>query len=264
MEQSSKSKSGRKRRVSKRTVSGGSTRANAARSTSQKIDVDTRARSLPISLHGELFDTSSFDADPSQALSAYQEELGWILDRRGVDSSRYVETPPKVFFQALQSVATATARNEALFLLATCLDETVAHRVLPSHVEITRQLSEDEFTLLREISSSHRGTPVGDAMLVIPRAQPILHYKYVVLEATAQPVFHKVNIPQYIDNLSRLRLISVHEEPAASEATYLEMSRYKFLKEVKADVPKRSKIAIHPLSVHLTELGRGLLAICSL
>ncbi len=105
---------------------------------------------------------------------------------------------------------------------------------------------------------------MGLGMLVTPREAPIPLYKNIILESAAALVQHRENIPQYIENIQRLGLVLVTQESCAPQGVYRDFTRYKFLRDILADTPRGSRIAITPLCIQMTDFGRGLTAICSL
>jgi hypothetical protein len=193
---------------------------------------------------------------------AVREGIEWSLMRRGV-TGQYLNTQvTPLFGMALHSLRFTTLKKEVLFMLAALLDNRVAHKVLPSHVDVLRQLSLDEFVILSQLSTAARGTPIANAQLSPPRGQPVSVYTHILDNSLAESLDHKDNIPQYIDNLVRLGLVVIRPEPAASDSFYRTFARYEFLAELLPSAPRGLRIAIVPHAANLTDFGKVLRALC--
>lgn len=198
-----------------------------------------------------------------EAANSIRDAVDWALSRRSVSGVELVDQPPPVFNHALDALRHCQLRKELIFLLASSLEKSRFHRVLPSHVEILRQLTPDEYLLISNMLVSARGTPVGTASITAPNADAIVVYRHVVAETLSRQIEHRENIPQYIDNLLRLGLIEIRREPAGPEAIYRAFTRMDFLLKILEKAPHRSGLSITPNAAHLTDLGKNLRALCS-
>jgi hypothetical protein len=148
-------------------------------------------------------------------------------------------------------------------MLASSLDSRQSHRVLPSHIEVLKQLSRDEFELLKSLASTNRGSPSGHANIVTAQGLTSLLYRHVLVEDIARSVERTDNIPQYLDNLERLGLVSVSSRSSAPDSVYRTMASYRFLSQILEGTTQTGRIAISPHSVSLTDFGKCLRALCT-
>ena len=224
------------------------------------IDADEHLASLVGQSISDVFGRYLQNAESQQSI---RDAIDWALAHRSVGALDLVDTPPMVFQQALDALRYCQLRKELIFLLASSLEKRSFHKVLPAHVEMLKQLTADEFSLLTGLLVSARGTPLGIANVVQPNAQALVIYRNVVSESLAGQMTFKENIPQYVDNLVRLGLLEISAEPAGPDAVYRAFTRLDFLLRIAERAPQRSRLVMVPYSMRLTDLGKNLRDLCT-
>jgi hypothetical protein len=224
-----------------------------------RLDPETAEGQLVNRAIAAVFDRPGDQADTR---SAIREALEWALAQRGATDQDLRPAPPPVFSLGLDAMRLCILRKELIFLLAASLDKRVAHRVLPAHIEVLRQLSLDEFTLLANFPASARGTPIGNASVAQPNTPGLTVYRHILSDNLASLLEYKDNVPQYIDNLLRLGLVSIRPGSAAPEVVYRSFARHRFLIRLLDRAPPRSQIQISPHALTLTDFGSALRGLC--
>lgn len=198
-----------------------------------------------------------------RALHAFvQEAVGKVLLRRGIPTAD-LQTPDKhIYVPAVDALRYASSAEAIINIIAASMCRETAHRVLPSYIELVKQISLDELELIRRLPKPGRSTPITHVNLVFPTNHVVMVYRNVLPEAVAATCEFKDNIPQYIDNLTRLGVMVFRPEDEASTSTYRAIARLKFVKQILAGAPEGSRIAMSPSAIALTDLGEGLRRAC--
>lgn len=188
--------------------------------------------------------------------------IGRAVVRRGV-SPQDLQAPAKnVYAPAMEALRYVSAREELGNIIAATMDVRTGHRVLPAYVEVIKQVSNDELQIIRQMPKLGRSSPITHVNVVLPSNHSIVVYRNVVPEALAQFCAFRDNIPQYIDNLTRLGLISIKSDDEASASVYRSLARLKFVREFLDRAPEASRLAMTPLAIALTDFGEGLRQAC--
>lgn len=229
-------------------------------------------RALPAPSEGGRIEAALRDSNASTALALptedpafrrqVQEALGQVLLRRRVPEHFLRSPEDQLYFSAIQVLRQGTHREEILNVLAACMDRRTGHKVLPSYVDVIRQLSRDELELVRHLPKIGRSAPITHVNVVLPTNQSVVVYRNVLPESYARLCMFKDNIPQYVDNLARLGLVVVRTEDEASANTYRAMARFPFVRELLRGAPEGSRLAMTPSIIARTDFGEGICQAC--
>ena len=182
--------------------------------------------------------------------------------RRGVPA-QHLQVPAKQLYEAaIDALRFTVAKDEIVNVVAACMDARTGHRVLPSYIQVIKEISRDELTLVCNLPGLGRSAPAAHVNIVLPTNQAVVVYRNVLPETLAEACMFKDNIPQYVDNLVRLGLVAVRSEDEARANTYRAMVRYGFIKRFLAAAPQGSRLAMTPSTLALTDFGEGLRSAC--
>jgi hypothetical protein len=198
-----------------------------------------------------------------QALRRFvQDAIGRVLVRRGVTADDLRLPAKEVYEAAINALRFSAASEELINMIAACMDSRTGHRVLPSYVDVIKQVSRDELELVRHLPRLGRSVAIAHVNLILPTNQAVVVYRNVVPDQLAEKCTFKDNIPQYIDNLSRLGLVAARPEDEVGNSGYRSMARLKFVKRFLVGAPGGSRIAMSPSTIALTDFGEGLRSAC--
>ena len=198
-----------------------------------------------------------------QALRRFvQDAIGRVLVRRGVTADDLRLPAKEVYEAAISALRFSSASEELINLIAACMNSRTGHRVLPSYVDVIKQVSRDELELVRQLPKIGRSVPIAHVNLILPTNQAVVVYRNVVPDQLAEKCRFKDNIPQYIDNLTRLGMIAARPEDEVGNSGYRSMARLKFVKRLLVGAPGGSRIAMSPSTIALTDFGEGLRSAC--
>jgi hypothetical protein len=246
-----------------RRLSQGERPANAPASAGREIvSLSTAERMTPVTLEERIASAVALPSEDLTLRRFVQERIGKTLVRRAV-REQDLQTPPKQLYSAaIEALRQGVASEEIINLMAASMDARTGHRVLPSYIDVLKQVGRDELQLLRNLPKLGRSTPMTHVNLVLPTSQAIIVYRNVLPEALADLCEFKDNIPQYVDNLTRLGLVAVRPEDEARTSSYRAMARLNFVKRYLVGSPKGSCIAMTPSTIALTDFGEGLCRAC--
>jgi hypothetical protein len=197
------------------------------------------------------------------ALTVNLDEVGLFLNGEVTEAINARQIPQAslkppsadVLFPAVEALRYSGSRSEIARLIASAMDERVAHSILPSYVEVLKQLSADEFELLRRTPILGRYAPACDLLYVFPRGQVAIGYRHILPDFLAKACTVRSNIPQYIDNLMRLSLIDRPAGERADDYLYLGLTKFEFVQTLKKASPARARPAIEKSVVGITDFG---------
>jgi hypothetical protein len=191
-----------------------------------------------------------------------QEAIGRALVRRGVATADLQTPPAHLYAAAVEALRLGSAADEIVNVVAACMDARSGHRVLPSYIDILRQVSRDELELLRNLPTLGRSTAVAHVNVILPTKQAAVVYRNVLPETLAAVCKFKDNIPQYVDNLARLGLLAIHLDAKARTSVYRTMANFSFVSAFLTQAPEGSRLAMSPSTIAITDLGEGLCRAC--
>ena len=183
---------------------------------------------------------------------------GLVVDaitRREVPQEKLRAPRADIFLPAVEALRYSNSRQEIANLVATNMDGRVAHTVLPSYIEVLKQISNDEIELLKLAPILGRFAPAADLLYVYSRGQTAVGYKHILPEFLAKACSVRSNIPQYVDNMMRLSLL---ERPVGEEADdehYRTLGKFEFVQELKRTAPPRSRVAVGKGVIGVTDFG---------
>lgn len=191
-----------------------------------------------------------------------QEAIGKTLVRRGVTGADLQPPPANVYASAIEALRLGGSAEAIICVIAASMDARSGHRVLPSYLDILRQVSRDELELIRALPALGRSAPVSHVNVILPSSQAVVVYRNVLTESMASLCQYKDNIPQYVDNLARLGLVVVRLEEEARGHAYRAMAKFRFVRRFLAQAPEGSRLAMTPSTISITDLGEGLCRAC--
>jgi len=210
---------------------------------------------LPTVLERLLGDLAGLAVDTADVRDFLHGALVEAISRREIPRERLCPPRADVFLPAIEALRYSPSRHEIANLLAANMDGRVAHAVLPSYIEVLKQISLDEIELLKRSPILGRYAAVADLLYVYQRGQTAVAYRHILPEFLAKACAVRSNIPQYVDNLLRLSLL---ERPAGEEADdehYRSLGRYEFVQELRRNAPPRSRVAVGKGVIGVTDFG---------
>lgn len=199
----------------------------------------------------------------SEHMRAFLEDsVSNALIARDVPRSELCLPRMDIAIPALEAARYSACREALGALVARSMDNRAAHLILPAYVDMLRQLSADELLLLRESPRLGRFIPIADIVYVLPSEQVILAYRNVLPAAQAANLAFRENIPQYVDNLTRLNILHRPAGQEGSETSYRTLARLPFVRELMKAAPPRARAGLEKSVIGLTDLGDKFLRAC--
>ena len=184
------------------------------------------------------------------------------LTRRSVPAADLSWPRLDIALPAIEAMRYSSLQQEFCNLIASSMDQRVAPSVLPAYVELLKQLSADEIDLLKATPDYGLCMPVADLVYVYPTGQFQPAYRHVIPASLARRCSIKSNIPQYVDNLTRLSLLSRPPEQETDEAGYRLMPRLAFVRALAARAPSKARARFEKGALALTDLGDQFRRLC--
>lgn len=195
--------------------------------------------------------------------------------RAEIPKDQLIEPNLQLVHNAVQSLSATVTVNElrSLFinLLASACDKRVASGVLPSFPSILQELTPDEAKLLCLFASQEANPFVEKVILTYSKDSLIPSTTrsnlFVSLFSEKARCAHPENLPSYLDNLVRLRLIEIpHGLGYSDKSLYKEIMDLEEIKEwtSKKHEDPESKYDIDFKLVHLTSFGAKFCSLCGL
>lgn len=147
-------------------------------------------------------------------------------------------------------------------LLAKSMDKTQADKILPSYVDIIKQLSVLDVQLLELLRSANRHRlPLAELRITYDTG-----YNPFLENLTLLSIANAKNIAIAIDNLSRLRLIDIpwdaHILPESIYDDFKNTNQYKQCQTIVNVTPNAKSVEIHKKQFKLTEFGLDFISLC--
>jgi hypothetical protein len=177
------------------------------------------------------------------------------LVRRNVPDGVVAWPRMSIAVPAIEAMRYSDLPEQFANLIASAMDERTASAVLPAYVEVLKQLSSDEIELLKTAPQLGRFAPIVDIVYVFPNEQIISGCRNILPAALSNACKVRRNIPQYVDNLCRLSLLSRPNGQVADEASYKTMLRQPFLKDILKAAPPKSNAGYDKAVIGLTDFG---------
>jgi hypothetical protein len=184
------------------------------------------------------------------------------LIERNIPSTALCLPRLDVFMPALEAVRYSPVKEAFAALIAYSMDTRGAHMVLPAYVEMLKQISHDELSLLKAFPPPGRFTPSAEIVYALPNGQIISAYRHVLSPAVCKELAHKDNIPQYIDNLLRLSLLYRPVDQEAADTAYRPLTRLAFVRDLMKAAPAKAKAGLEKSVLGLSDLGTSFLRAC--
>lgn len=191
-----------------------------------------------------------------------RERVTRALYARGLDNRGFRPPSPEVLVPAAEAMRYAPGKQEMANLIASAMDPQFGSVVLPAHVDVLRQLTLDELALLRLTPPYGLSCVMADLVFILPSNQVVVAYRNIAPTHYAAACANPNNIPQYIDNLTRLRLIYGDDEEEQSDEMWRNTARVPFVRRLIARRPAGSKAGIRSWSMRLTDFGEQLRQAC--
>lgn len=185
-----------------------------------------------------------------------------VLDRRGVQPGDICWPRFDILAPATEALRYAANRHAFAGLIAASMDTRQRDRVLPAYVEILKQLSEDEFEIMRRFPAKGRFTPVADVVYAFPNGQVLTAHRNVLGPEYASACATPANIPVYVDNLERLNIVARPAGQSAPPETYEGIVRQAFVGELFDAAPPHAMGNLEQALLGITDLGDAFRTCC--
>jgi hypothetical protein len=226
--------------------------STSARRAAEIPSLDQAVMALVLASSGEL----------EQRRQLLGEAIRQVLVRRNVPAEQLQAPRPEIFAAALDALRVCEAREELANVIASSMDVLNGFSVLPSYVDLIKQLSRDECLILRGAPALGRFMPLAHVNLVLPSKQVVTAYRNVIPEEFAEKLAFKPNIPQYMDNLIRLGVLMSPQAEELDNAAYKGMSRMRVVRRCADGTPPGTRVALQPMVIGLSDLGEGFRRAC--
>jgi hypothetical protein len=191
-----------------------------------------------------------------------KERLTRALSARGLDNREIQPPSPEVLVPATEAMSYAPGKQEMANLIASAMDPQFNSAVLPSHVDVLKQLTLDELALLRLTPPYGFSCVMADLVFILASGQVTVAYRNIAPQHYAGACATPSNIPQYMDNLIRLRLVYSDGEDERAEDVWRTTAHIPFVRKLIARRPAGSKAGIRTWSMRLTDFGEQLRRAC--
>ena len=153
-------------------------------------------------------------------------------------------------------------RNLYANLLATSMIQDKRNNAHPSFIEVIKQLSSDEAKLLNKIATGGNEYPLIDVNLVDSDSSYEVKEKNFTLLADGVCDYPE-NVQEYIDNLSRLKIIDVLEDISlVNNEAYIPLENSDRIKSMVELPIKDKKWVIHRKLFVITKYGQRFIDTC--
>jgi hypothetical protein len=164
--------------------------------------------------------------------------------------------------RAAEAMRFASRQQEIANLVASAMDPKFGSSVLPSHLDVLNQLTSDELALLRVIPPYGFSWVASDLVYILASGQVQIAYRNISPGQFATACATPRNIPQYIDNMIRLRLVYSTEGEGQTEEARKTTARMPFVRSLISRRPAGSKAGIDTRAMRLTDFGEQLRRAC--
>lgn len=194
------------------------------------------------------------------------KETTKLLEEKLKDTpiNNLVSPEPYIAIPALQAISysfdSIEIRNLYANLLATSMKKTSKFKVHPSYVEIIKQINPDEAKIIRHIcNKSHLPIINITAKYLKENGERIIRKHYSSIDKILG-IEHKEKIPEYIDNLDRLKIIDLtYQQWYTNDNLYLEIeTNAKNIYQIPKDCTFKSGKGTSELS----DFGKGFCEVC--
>ena len=193
---------------------------------------------------------------------ALGERLLHALSARGLDGRELRRPGRELLIFVADAARVAQGKQEMANLVASAMDPKFGCAVLPSHVDVLRQLTLDELALLRVTPPYGFASIVSDLVYVLASGQVQFAYRNIAPTQLAGACSTPSNIPQYIDNLTRLRLIYNAGEASLADDVHKSTARIPFVRQLIGRRPAGSKAGMQSWEMRLTDFGEQFRRAC--
>lgn len=191
-----------------------------------------------------------------------KERLTRALSARGLDKREVQPPSPEVFLPATEALRYAPGKQELANLIASAMDPQFNSAVLPAHVDVLKQLTLDELALLRLTPPYGLSCVMADLVFILASGQVKVAYRNITPVHYAGACATPSNLPQYIDNLIRLRLVYSDGEDERAEDVWRTTAQIPFVRRLIARRPAGSKAGIRTWAMRPTDFGEQFRRAC--
>ena len=159
-----------------------------------------------------------------------EKKLANIAEDKITEPEAYVAVP--AIQQLSYSLDSEDLREMYANLLASSMNADAKENVHPAFVEIIKQLCPDEAKLLKKISQINNNIPLITVEVMNPEGNfysKIRNFSDLTFDICEKPL----NVCAYIDNLERLKLISIPEDEYLSiDDMYSSLMKHDYIKSI--------------------------------
>lgn len=243
---------------------------SVAVTTARAVHSDAECGSFEASAAGgpstTAVDVSHVTALVSVEKSTLEHVLSERVDRalvaRGLHDREVRRPSVELMIRAAEAMRFGPRQQEVANLIASAMDPKFGSAVLPSHLDVLNQLTSDELALLRVTPPYGFPWIMSDLVYVLASRQVQIAYRNIAPEQFANACATPRNIPQYIDNMTRLHLVYCTEGEGQTEEVRKATARIPFVRSLISRRPAGALAGIQSKAMRLTDFGEQLRRAC--
>jgi Abortive infection alpha len=180
-----------------------------------------------------------------------------------IPADRLLEPRLDIAVPALEAIRYSALKREFALLIASTMDPARTDKAHPAFVEFLRQLTQDEVNLVASLPDPAQVLPMVNLHLLNSDGTIASSLRHIIPLAYARRCDRKSGIPGYIDNLTRLNIISIPAQlQIKEEAHYRDLLKQSFVSKHVQSIQPPLKPKIERELVRLTEFGQQFRKCC--
>lgn len=236
----------------------------AAPPSEKKQKTDTRAALARRELVAEkLASLTSLTLDWAQIREYTVATIQEALTDRQIRPENLSQPRLDIAVPAIEAMRYSGLKREFALLIASTMDLSRADDAHPAFIEILKQLTLDETRLLAVLPSPGQVIPMADLLHLDRVGRVKASLRHILPAAYAANCGRKPAIPGYVDNLTRLSLVS---SPARyridEEKYYRDLMAQDFVVRHSATLPAQLKATVERSVLGLTDFGNQFRECC--
>ncbi|MFZ1852394.1 MAG: DUF4393 domain-containing protein [Nitrosomonas sp.] len=175
---------------------------------------------------------------------------------------------PNIAVPAIEALRYTGAESELAELyanlLATSMDKVTAYRAHPGFVDMIKNMSPDEAKLMRFLATGRNQPLINIKLVVNDQGHFRITHRHISLIGIKANCEHPPLASNYLDNLTRLGLISIQERFITRDEVYTEIEGFPQIKQIIDDLSKNEgcRVEVDRLLIEVTDLGKQFIRAC--
>lgn len=216
-----------------------------------------------LSLPDLLANVSTQIWDGVQIQSFVASSVERILDHRAVPRSELQPPVMDIAVPAIEAMRYCQFRSELSGLIAVSMDRRHAHLAHPAFVDILRQVTRDELSMLALFPVANEVIATGHLHLVSKSGKAEVLQRNILPAAFARACQSRSSIATYVDNLQRLSLIHTPSNLTIKEhKPYEALLAQPFCEPLMLLASRTKRVRLERGVLGLSDLGQAFRAIC--